>query len=67
MLKVSKLQGAGTTSRPEISPYVLSQMLVPLEMLLCGIVMGFLALAAEMKSKLSKGKENIEEEEKVKG
>ena len=66
-MKVSKLRGAGTTSRPEISPYVLSQMLVPLEMLLCGIVMGFLALAAEMKSKLSKGKENIEEEEKVKG
>ena len=49
MFKVSQLQGAGVASRPETSPYFLSQMLVPLEMLLGGIVVGFVALAAEIK------------------
>ena len=49
MFKVSQLQGAGVASRPETSPYFLSQMLVPLEMLLGGIVVGFVTLAAEIK------------------
>ena len=38
-------------SRPETSPYVISQMLVPLEMLLGGIIVGFIALLAERRRK----------------
>ena len=47
LFQVSKLRGAGMASRPETSPYVISQMLVPLEMLLGGIIIGFIALLAE--------------------
>ena len=64
MYQVSKLQGAsGVARRPEISPYVLPQMLVPLEMLLCGILMGFVALLAEIKgSRKSRERRRIEKE-----
>ena len=51
MFKVSELQGAGASSRPEISTYVLAQMLVPLEMLLCGMLIGLVALLFERRKK----------------
>ena len=46
---MSKLQGSRKASLPGVSPYVFSQMLVPLEMLCCGILMGIVALVAEVK------------------
>ena len=49
--KVSRLErGSKSRSRAEESPYVLSQMLAPFQMLLAGILLGFASLLAEMKS-----------------
>ena len=52
-LKVSRLEsgakGGGSRSRAENSPYVLSQMLAAFEMLLAGILLGFVSLLAEIK------------------
>ena len=52
--KVSRLEGGaggggGSKSRAENSPYVLSQILAPFEMLLGGIVLGFVSLLVELK------------------
>ena len=50
--KVSRLEGGagggGSKSRAENSPYVLSQILAPFEMLLGGIFLGFVSLLVEM-------------------
>ena len=58
-LKVSRLEsgakGGGSRSRAENSPYVLSQMLAAFEMLLAGILLGFVSLLAEIK----RGKKKI--------
>ena len=74
LFKVSELQGGGAASRPEISPYVISQMLVPLEMLLCGMLMGLVALLFEIKRvkhsskpRLLNTRVNSENAEEVKG
>ena len=52
-MKVSRLEsgakGGGSRSRAENSPYVLSQMLAAFEMLLAGILLGFVSLLAEIK------------------
>ena len=52
-LKVNRLEsgakGGGSRSRAENSPYVLSQMLAAFEMLLAGILLGFVSLLAEIK------------------
>ena len=52
-LKVSRLEsgakGGGSRSSAENSPYVLSQMLAAFEMLLAGILLGFVSLLAEIK------------------
>ena len=50
-LKVSRLESGakGSRSRAENSPYVLSQMLAAFEMLLAGILLGFVSLLAEIK------------------
>ena len=54
-LKVSRLEGGAgggggaSSSRAEKSPYVLSQLLLPFQMLLAGILLGFVCLLAEIK------------------
>ena len=47
--KVSRLRGGSGNRAAEKSPYVLSQMLAPFEMLLGGVLLGLLSLWAEIR------------------
>ena len=49
MFKVSKIQAARIARRTKHFPYVLSQMLVPLVMLLGGMNIGFIVLLSELR------------------
>ena len=47
--KVGRLDGTKRSSLAEESPYIISQMLAPFEILLAGILLGFISLLVEIK------------------
>ena len=61
LVKVKKLQSARTMRHTNMFPYVLSQMLVPLVMLLGGMIIGFIVLLSELRrNKVSKKEQQNE-------